>query len=128
MSMVCISLRCCLDGLVLCTSRAFCEDCVRSEADCCVVATLLMCLPVAQVRPSRYERLAMSGRVGAECTSGHQYFWSAWMQSGVSGSRSSLWAESDSEEAFAVVGCLSLGSCRLRAWSAGSLEQAVAWL
>ncbi len=52
MSMVCTSLRCCLDGLVLCIGRAFYVDCVRSDADCCVVAIVLMRLPVAHVRLS----------------------------------------------------------------------------
>jgi len=70
MSMVCTSLRCCLDGFVLCDGRAFCVDCVQSEADCCVVATVLMCLPVAHVRPARFERLVGPGCVGAECTGG----------------------------------------------------------
>ena len=60
MSMVCTSLRCCLDGLVVCTGRAFCVYCVRSEADCCVVAIVLMCLPVAQVRLATSERLVGS--------------------------------------------------------------------
>ena len=87
MSMVCTSSRCCLDGLVMCTGRAFCVDCVRNEADCCVVATVLMCPPVAQVRLARSERHTRSG---AECTACQQYFWSAWMRSGVSGIRSAL--------------------------------------
>jgi len=120
MSMVCTSLRCCFDGLVLCTGRAFCVDCVRTKADFCVVATVLICLPVAQDRLARSERLVGSICVGAECTGGQQYFWSAWMRSGVSGIRSVLWTKYDSEEAFAVVGCLSLGSRMLRSWSAGS--------
>lgn len=105
---------------MLCIGRAFCVDCVRSEADFCVVTTVLMCLPVAQVRPARFERLAGSGYVGANCTGGQQYFWSAGMRSGVSGIRSVLWTEYGSEEAFAMVGCLSVGSHRLHAWSAGS--------
>ena len=118
-STACTSLQCCLNGLVLCIGRAFCVDCVRSEVDCCVVVTVLMCLPVAQVRLTRYERLVGSRCAGAECTGYHHYFWSAWMRSGVSGIRSALWAEWGYEEAFAVVGCLSLGSRRLRAWSVG---------
>ena len=88
MSMVCTSLRCCLDGFVLCTGRAFC---VRSEADCCVVMTVMMCLSVAQVRRARFERLDGFGYVGAKCTGGHQYFWSAWMRIGVSGIWSVIW-------------------------------------
>ena len=68
MSMVCTSLRCCLNGLVLCTCRAFCVCCVRIEADCCVVAIVLMCLPVAQVRLARPKRLVGYDCVIAECT------------------------------------------------------------
>ena len=120
MIMICTSLRCCLDGLVLCIGRTFCVDCVRSEVDCCVVATVLMCMPVAQVCPARSERLVGSGFVGAECIGCQEYFLSDWKHSGVIGIRSALLAECDSEEAFAVVGCLSLGSRRLRDWSAGS--------
>ncbi len=74
MSMVCTSLRCCLDGLLFCIGRAFSVDCVRSEADCRVMATVLMCLPVALVHPARFERLDGFGYVGAECTGGQQYF------------------------------------------------------
>ena len=74
MSMGCASLRCCLIGLVLCTGRAFCVYCVRDGADCCVVATVLMCLPVAHVRLARSERFAGSRCVGAECISYQQYF------------------------------------------------------
>ena len=70
MSMVCTSLRCCLNGFVLCTGRAFCVDCVRSEANCCVVTTVLMCLPVAQIRPARFERQVGFGYVGANCIGG----------------------------------------------------------
>ena len=114
----CISLRCCLRGLMLCNGRAFCVYCVRIEADCCVVATVMMCLPVAQIRPSRSERLAGSRCVGAECTGRQQYFRSVWMRSGVSGIRSALWSECDTEEAFAVVGCLSSGSRMMCVWSA----------
>ena len=120
MSTVRTSLRCCLNGLVLCIGRAFCVDYVRNEADCCVVATVLMCLPVAQVREARSERLVGSRCAGAERTGCQLYVGSAWMRSGVRGIRSALWAECGSAEAFAVVGCLSLGSRRLRAWSAGS--------
>ena len=87
---------------MLCAGRAFCVDCVRSEADCRVVATVLMCRHVAQDRLARFERLAGSGCVGAECTGGQQNFWSAWMRIGVSGIRSVIWTEYDSEEAFAV--------------------------
>ena len=74
MSMVRTSLRCCLNGLVLCNGRDFCVDYVRSEADCCVVAIVLMCMPVAQARPTMCERLTQSRCVGAECTSCEQYF------------------------------------------------------
>ena len=52
---------------MLCIGRAFRVDCVRGEADCCVVATVLMCLSVAKVRRARYERLDGSRCVGAEC-------------------------------------------------------------
>ena len=58
---------------MLCTSRAFGVDCMRSEADCCVVANVLICLPVAHDRLARSERLAGSGCVGVEPTN----FWSA---------------------------------------------------
>ena len=105
---------------MLCIDRAFCVDCVRIEADCCVVAIVLMCMPIAQVCPTRFENLAGSRCVGEECSGCQQYFWSAWMRSGVSGIRSALWAECDYEDAFTAVGCLSLGYRRLRAWSAGS--------
>jgi hypothetical protein len=43
----------CRNGLVLCDGHAFREYCVRSEANFCVVANVLVCLPVAHVRPSR---------------------------------------------------------------------------
>jgi hypothetical protein len=92
MGMGCTSLRCCLNGLVLCNGRAFCVYCVRREADYFFVATVLVCLPVAQNRPTRFERLVGSRCVGAEFTSCQQYFWSAWMRSGVSGTRSAVWS------------------------------------
>jgi hypothetical protein len=90
MSMACTSLRCCLNGLVLCNGRTFCVDYVRSEANCCVVAIVLMRLPVAHVRLERSERLDGSRCVAAECTGCQQYLWSAWMRSGVSEIRSAL--------------------------------------
>jgi hypothetical protein len=73
-SMGCTSLRCCLNGLALCVGRAFRVYCVRNEADYCVVASVLMCLPVAQVRIARSGRLAGFGCVGAECTKCLHYF------------------------------------------------------
>jgi hypothetical protein len=90
MSMVCTSLRFCLNGLVLCTGRVFCVDCVRNEADCSVVATVLRCLPIAHVRLARSERLDGSRCVGAECSGSQQYLWNVLMRSGVSGIRSAI--------------------------------------
>jgi hypothetical protein len=79
MSMDCTSLRCCLNGSLLCVGCSFCVFCVRGEAYYCNVATVLMCLPVAQVRRARSRRFVGSRCVNAECTRCHQYFWSAGM-------------------------------------------------
>ena len=57
MSIGCISLRCCLNGLVLCVGRAFRVYCARSEVECCVVAIVLMCVSVAHARLARFVRL-----------------------------------------------------------------------
>ena len=74
MSMRFTSLRCCLKELALCGGRAFCVYCVHNEAECCVVATMPMCVPVVQDRPTRFGRLLGSKCVGAECTRCQQYF------------------------------------------------------
>ena len=74
MGMGCTSLRCCLNGLVLCNGRVFFVYCVRSEADYCVVAIVLMCLPVAQVRSAGSEHLAVFGCMDVERNGCQQYF------------------------------------------------------
>jgi len=113
---------------VLCDGYAFCEYCVPNEADCCVVATVPMCLPVVAAHLTRHGRLVGLGCVGAECNGCPRYFLSAWMRTGVAGIRSAVGSEYDSHEAYAVVGYLRVGSRMLRVRSAGSYEQTVTWL
>jgi len=50
----------------MCAGRASCVYCVRSEAHCCGVPSVLLWWPVAQARPTRYGRLARSRWVGAD--------------------------------------------------------------
>ena len=45
---------------MLFVGRAICGYGVRREADCCVVASVMLCLHVEQVRPTRSRRFAGS--------------------------------------------------------------------
>ena len=46
---------------MLFVGRAACGNCVCSEADCCVVASVMMCLHIGQIRPIRFGGFAGFG-------------------------------------------------------------------
>ena len=67
---------------MLCVGRVTCGNCVCLEADCYVVANVLLFLQVGQVRTLRFGSFAGLGGAGAACPRYQQDLWIACSRGG----------------------------------------------